>query len=161
MLVTNGGFALFDSKIDAWVVQTGAMGVAIGTAAKHKLFGLLAERLHADEITVGEVMVMGHVRGTAWDPGNATIEPPPLPGRSGRFTRSANLKWLRSVDVGSRPGARDRHCDGNIYSKSSVVDCAALRARSSVEKNEEGRIRSPTPGANIVPVPKLCQNPSS
>lgn len=75
VLVTNGGFALFDQKIDAFVVQSNAMGVAIGNAAKHKLFGLLSERLRADEITVGEVMVMDHVKGTAWDPGNATIEP--------------------------------------------------------------------------------------
>ncbi|HTP34969.1 MAG TPA: SDR family NAD(P)-dependent oxidoreductase [Candidatus Acidoferrales bacterium] len=75
VLVTNGGLGYFDPKVDATAVQWGAMGLAIANAAKHKLIGLLTEKLRADEITVGEVVVLGLVKGTAWDTGSATIEP--------------------------------------------------------------------------------------
>ena len=51
------------------------MGLAIANAAKHKLIGLLSEKLRTDEITVGEVVVLGLVKGTVWDTGSATIEP--------------------------------------------------------------------------------------
>ena len=74
VLVTNGGLGLFDPKIDAAAVQWNSMGLAIANAAKHKLIGLLTEKLRADGITVGEVVVLGLVKGTAWDTGNATIE---------------------------------------------------------------------------------------
>jgi short-subunit dehydrogenase len=75
LLVTNGGFGLYDAKIDAMAVLRNSMGVAIANAAKHKLVGLLTEKLRADEITVGEVVVLGLVKGTPWDTGDATIEP--------------------------------------------------------------------------------------
>lgn len=75
LLVTNGGLGLFDQKIDAMAVQTNSMDLAIANAAKHKLVGLLTEKLRADEITVGEVVVLGLVKGTIWDTGNATIDP--------------------------------------------------------------------------------------
>ena len=74
VLVTNGGFGLFDPQIDAMAVQSNSMGLAIANAAKHKLMGLLSEKLRADGITVGEVMILGLVKGTMWDTGNATIE---------------------------------------------------------------------------------------
>lgn len=74
VLVTNGGLGLFDPKIDALAVQWGSMGLAIANAAKHKLMGLLTERLRADGITVGEVVVLGLVKGSAWDTGSATID---------------------------------------------------------------------------------------
>jgi NADP-dependent 3-hydroxy acid dehydrogenase YdfG len=74
ILVTNGGFGLFDPQMDAMAVQWSAMGLAIVNAAKHKLVGLLIEKLRTDEITVGEVMVNGLVKGTGWDAGNATID---------------------------------------------------------------------------------------
>ena len=50
------------------------MGLALGNAAKHKLVGLLAQRLKGDGVYVGEVMVAGIVKGTRWDSGSATIE---------------------------------------------------------------------------------------
>ncbi len=74
ILVTNGGFGLFDPRIDAMAVQSNSMGLAIANAAKHKLVGLLIEKLRADGITVGEVVVLGLVKGTAWDTGNATVD---------------------------------------------------------------------------------------
>ena len=75
VLVTNGGLGFFDPKTDAVAVQWNSMGLAIANAAKHKLMGLLTERLRADGITIGEVVVLGLVKGTVWDTGNATIEP--------------------------------------------------------------------------------------
>lgn len=75
VLVTNGGFGLFDEGIDAMVARGGAMGLAISNSAKHKLVGLLAQRLRPDGVYVGEVMVLGLVRGTAFDTGGASLEP--------------------------------------------------------------------------------------
>jgi NAD(P)-dependent dehydrogenase (short-subunit alcohol dehydrogenase family) len=75
VLVTNGGLGLFDAKVDAMTVQFKAMGLGVANAAKHKLARLLHVRLAPEGVYVGEVMVTGTVKGTAWDQGNATIEP--------------------------------------------------------------------------------------
>jgi NAD(P)-dependent dehydrogenase (short-subunit alcohol dehydrogenase family) len=75
VLVTNGGLGFFDSKTDAMAIQWNSMGLAMANSAKHKLIGLLTQKLRDDEITVGEVVVLGLVKGTAWDTGNATVEP--------------------------------------------------------------------------------------
>jgi len=56
------------------VVQWNAMGVSIANSAKHELVGLLAEKLKADNVYVGEVVVMGAAKGTAFDNGTATLE---------------------------------------------------------------------------------------
>jgi hypothetical protein len=75
VLVTNGGLGLFDPQIDAMAVHWNSMGLAIANAAKHKLIGLLSQKLRADEITVEEVVVLGIVKGTAWDTGSAAVDP--------------------------------------------------------------------------------------
>ena len=80
VLVTNGFLGMFDPQVDAAAVQWNAMGLAIANSAKHKLIGLLTEKLRADEVTVGEVLVNGMVKGTAWDSGNATIDPSTIAG---------------------------------------------------------------------------------
>lgn len=80
VLVTNGGLGLFDPQADAMAVQWNSMGLAIANAAKHKLIGLLTQKLRADEITVGEVIVLGLVKGTVWDNGTATVEPRAVAG---------------------------------------------------------------------------------
>jgi NAD(P)-dependent dehydrogenase (short-subunit alcohol dehydrogenase family) len=74
VLVTNGGFGLFDPKVDAFAVRVNAMGLSVANSAKHKLVGLLAEKLKSDGIYVGELMVLGTVKGTAWDTGNGTLD---------------------------------------------------------------------------------------
>jgi short-subunit dehydrogenase len=74
VLVTNGAFGDVHPGVDAFAVSLKAMGLALANAAKHKLVGLLSERLKGDGVYVGEVMVAGTVKGTAWDSGNATIE---------------------------------------------------------------------------------------
>jgi NADP-dependent 3-hydroxy acid dehydrogenase YdfG len=75
VLVTGGGFAFYDPKIDAAAAQWGAMGLAIGKAAQHKAVGLLHQKLKADGVYVGEVVVLGSVKGTAFDTGGATLDP--------------------------------------------------------------------------------------
>jgi hypothetical protein len=66
------------------------MGQAMANSAKHKLIGLLSEKLRADEITVGEVVVLGLVKGTVWDTGRSSRAP--LPASFGRSTPGANPK---------------------------------------------------------------------
>ncbi len=76
VLVTNGGFAYADPQIDRFALNAGAAGLALSNAAKHKLVGLLAAQLESEGIFVGEVVVTGVVKGTAWDQGHApAIEP--------------------------------------------------------------------------------------
>jgi len=74
VLVTNGAFGDVNPQIDGYAVQTKAMGLALGNAAKHKLVGLLSKRLEGDGVYVGEVMVAGTVKGSAWDQGSANLD---------------------------------------------------------------------------------------
>jgi hypothetical protein len=74
VLVTNGGFGLFIDAVDDMAVQYKSMGLSVGNAAKHKVSRVLARQLASEKIYFGEVMVMGTVKGTAWDRGQATIE---------------------------------------------------------------------------------------
>jgi NAD(P)-dependent dehydrogenase (short-subunit alcohol dehydrogenase family) len=75
VLVTNGAFGELTPQIDAYAVATRSMGVALANAAKHKLVGLLAERLWDDGVFVGEVMIAGMVKGTPSDRGGSIIDP--------------------------------------------------------------------------------------
>ena len=75
VLVTNGAFGELNPQVDAFAVQSKFMGLGLGNAAKHKLVGLLAARLKSEGVYIGEVMVAGTVKGTAWDRGQATLEP--------------------------------------------------------------------------------------
>jgi NAD(P)-dependent dehydrogenase (short-subunit alcohol dehydrogenase family) len=74
VLVTDGGFGLTLDAIDDACVQFKAMGLGVGNAAKHKTARLLHRRLKTEGVYLGEVMVMGSVKGTAWDDGTATVE---------------------------------------------------------------------------------------
>lgn len=75
VLVTGGGFAYYDPKVDAMATQYGAVALAISKAAQHKTVGLLKASLEKEGIYVGEVVVTGLVKGTAFDHGNATLDP--------------------------------------------------------------------------------------
>ena len=74
VLVTNGAFGDNNPQTDGYAVATKNMGIALANAAKHKLVGLLSERLKAEGVYVGEVMVAGGVKGTAWSP-DSGIDP--------------------------------------------------------------------------------------
>lgn len=74
VLVTNGGLAYSNPQVDAMGVSWNAMGLSLANAAKHKLVGLLSEKLKSDGVFVGEIVVMGAVKGTPFDQGQATLE---------------------------------------------------------------------------------------
>jgi NAD(P)-dependent dehydrogenase (short-subunit alcohol dehydrogenase family) len=75
VLVTGGGLSFYDPKMDAMAVQWKAMGLAVAKAAQHKTAGLLHARLAGEGVYVGEIVVLGLVKGSAFDNGNATIDP--------------------------------------------------------------------------------------
>ena len=74
VLITNGGFGDVSPEMDEYVTSINAMGIGLANAAKHKLAGLLAQRLKRDGVYVGEVMIYGTIKGTPTDSGNA-IDP--------------------------------------------------------------------------------------
>ena len=72
VLVTNGAAGEIDAQMDAFVTGSNAaglklMGVAVANAAKDKLVGMLAHSLKSEGVYVGQVMIAGTVKGTAWD----------------------------------------------------------------------------------------------
>lgn len=75
ILVTGGGFSMYDINVDKMIVQFGAMGLGVMKAAQHKLVRILNRALAEKGVYVGEVTVLGMVKGTAFDSGQATIEP--------------------------------------------------------------------------------------
>jgi NAD(P)-dependent dehydrogenase (short-subunit alcohol dehydrogenase family) len=74
VLVTNGSFGKLDAQVDAMGVKWGAMGLSVANAAKDKLVGLLSAKLADDGIYVGQVMVNGVVKGSAFDTGHGTLD---------------------------------------------------------------------------------------
>lgn len=74
LLVTGGGFAFYQPEVDATIAQWNTMGLAVSKAAQHKTVGLLHQKLKGEGIYVGEVVVTGLVKNTAFDSGNATLE---------------------------------------------------------------------------------------
>ncbi len=75
VLITGGGLSLYDPKANELAVAWGAMGLAIAKAAQHKAAGVLHQKLAAEGVYVGEVVVLAGVKGTAFDKGQATLEP--------------------------------------------------------------------------------------
>ena len=75
VLITGGGFAVYQDAIDKTVVQWNAMGLALAKAAQHKLTGLLHHKLATEGIYVGSVVVLGLVKGTAFDQGGDGLDP--------------------------------------------------------------------------------------
>lgn len=97
VLVTGGGFAFYDPQVDAMAVQFNAMDLAVSKAAQHKLTGLLAAKLGPLGVYVGEVVVLGMVKGTAFDYGNATLDPNDI---AARFWDLYTARATQSVSFG-------------------------------------------------------------
>lgn len=74
VLVTNGAFGEVNPQIDAYATSLKVMGLALANGAKHKLVGLLSKRLVEYGVYVGEVMVAGAIKGTAFASGDDAIE---------------------------------------------------------------------------------------
>jgi hypothetical protein len=74
VLVTGGGLGFHNPQVDTMAVSWNAMGLAVGKAAQHKAVGLLHQKLAGEGVYVGEVVVLGPVKGTAFDNGSAKLE---------------------------------------------------------------------------------------
>ena len=74
VLVTGGALALYDTSVDAFATKWKLASLAISKAAQHKLVGLLSQTLSAEGIYVGEVVVKGTVKGSAFDTGGGNLE---------------------------------------------------------------------------------------
>jgi short-subunit dehydrogenase len=97
LLITGGGLAFFDQKIDAMAVSWGSMGLAVSKSAQHKTAGLLHEKLAPEGVYVGEVVVTALVKGTAFDSGSATLEPSVV---AEKFYELYTARSVRSVNLG-------------------------------------------------------------
>ncbi len=64
LLISNGAFGVIADEMDEIAVKQNVMGIAIASAAKNKLTGLLAHRLKSEGVYVGEVMVYGTIKNT-------------------------------------------------------------------------------------------------
>jgi NADP-dependent 3-hydroxy acid dehydrogenase YdfG len=95
VLVTNGAFGELNPQIDALAVNLKSMGLAMANAAKHKLVGLLAERLKSEGVYVGEVMIAGVVKGTAFDSGGPAIDPARIADAFWRLYRARDDLYAR------------------------------------------------------------------
>lgn len=82
VLVTNGAFADLDPNVDGYAVQSGNAGLALANAAKKKLVGLLVQRLKPENVHVGEVMIAGSIKGTAWAANNPNAIDPATVGEA-------------------------------------------------------------------------------
>jgi NADP-dependent 3-hydroxy acid dehydrogenase YdfG len=95
VLVTGGGFALYEKQIDLLAVQSRAMGLAVAKAAQHKLVGVLHAKLKPEGVYVGEVTILGIVKGTGADRGNGTIEASLIAEKFWEISRTRSEVWVR------------------------------------------------------------------
>lgn len=95
VLVTNGAYGELNPMMDAFAVSQKNMGLAVANAAKHKLVGLLSERLKGDGVYLGEVMIAGVVKGTAFDNGGPAIDPARIAGEFWRLYRARSELYAR------------------------------------------------------------------
>lgn len=93
VLVTGGGYALYNPQVDQMAAKFNSMGLAVSKAAQHKLVGILHHKLKDEGIYAGEVTVLGLVKGTAHDRGNATIEPSAVAERFWDMYRARTEAW--------------------------------------------------------------------
>lgn len=94
VLVTGGGLSMYDQKVDAMATSWNAMGVAVQKAAQHKLVGLLGEKLRGDGVYVGEVTVLGAVKGTAFDGGHATLAASAIADKFWEIYGARTERWV-------------------------------------------------------------------
>lgn len=70
ILISNGALGVVAPESDVPAVKYHFMGLALSSAAKHKLVGLLSERLKDEGVYVGEVLVYRTIKGTPGADGN-------------------------------------------------------------------------------------------
>jgi NAD(P)-dependent dehydrogenase (short-subunit alcohol dehydrogenase family) len=88
ILVSTGGFGEVSPESDQAATAVHMMGLALSSAAKHKLVGLLAESLEADGIYVGEVMTFSTIQGTPGEVPANSVHPSVIAGKFWELYRS-------------------------------------------------------------------------
>lgn len=83
LLVTGGGLALDSAEAASQAVEWGVEGISIAKAAQHKLVACLTESLRPRGVFVGQVTVLGVVRGTAWQSVRSSAEEEEQDGTGG------------------------------------------------------------------------------
>ncbi|MBV8149877.1 MAG: SDR family NAD(P)-dependent oxidoreductase [Candidatus Eremiobacteraeota bacterium] len=71
ILVSNGGIGDVSDFEDEAAASEGLMGLALSSAAKHKLTGLLSQRVRNDGVYVGEVMTFAYITDSPRSDGNS------------------------------------------------------------------------------------------
>jgi NADP-dependent 3-hydroxy acid dehydrogenase YdfG len=89
LLISNGAFGVVADAMDDVAVKQNVMGIAIASAAKNKLAGLLAHRLKGEGVYVGEVMVFGTIKNTPSGDSNS-IDPAVIAEEYWRIYQSRN-----------------------------------------------------------------------
>ncbi len=97
VLVTNGGLGTAHPAVDAMGVEWNAMGLSVANAAKNKLVGLLSVKLKPEGVYVGQVVVKGIVKGTAFDNGTSQLEASSI---AGKFWDLYSAKKDVTVEIG-------------------------------------------------------------
>lgn len=75
ILVSTGGFGDVSLPMDQAAASLHLEGLALSSAAKHKLVGLLAQSLKPDGIYVGEVMTFSTIQGTPGEVRTNSVHP--------------------------------------------------------------------------------------
>lgn len=90
ILVSTGGLGDVSPQSDQAAVALHMEGLALASAAKHKLVGLLAESLRGDGIYVGEVMTFSTIQGTPGEVPANSVNPSVIAGKFWDLYRSRN-----------------------------------------------------------------------
>lgn len=138
LLVTGGALALDDPLSTKQAVEWGVEGIAIAKAAQHKLVACLRERLNERGVFVGQVTVMGVVRGTAWQSLRSSAEE----GEQGDGDGDGDA---RPVGTGASSGGED-DAAGGFISPEAVAD-ALWELYDSQPAGEGWRVELDVPSA--------------
>jgi NAD(P)-dependent dehydrogenase (short-subunit alcohol dehydrogenase family) len=99
ILVANGALGEHTSQADKFSTFLEVDGVALENAAKSKLVGILAERLHEFGIYVGEVTIAGSIKGTSTSTQTA-IEPTEIAKTFWSLVQARDTTRTRIVETG-------------------------------------------------------------
>jgi NAD(P)-dependent dehydrogenase (short-subunit alcohol dehydrogenase family) len=90
ILVSTGGLGEVSPEADQAAAALHMEGLALASAAKHKLVGLLAQSLKAEGVYVGEVMTFSTIQGTPGEVPANSVHPSIIAGKFWELYRSRN-----------------------------------------------------------------------
>lgn len=105
VLITGGGFAYYSDEADKQIAEWNAMGLALMKAAQYKLAGVLHHKLASKGVFVGSVVILGIVKGSAFDSGGGSLDPAEI---ANAFWRLGDQRDAIHVDYPARSESLDR-----------------------------------------------------